>query len=314
MGRFSLTDLRYVVSLAQTRHFGRAAAACCVSQPTLSVAIKKIEEELGVVIFERGKIDLVVTTAGAELVAQAQRVLEAFATFQALAHKRADPLEGWLRLGVIYTVGPGLLPLIIPRLRVVAPSMPLVIEEQYTHVLRKRLLDGHLDAVLVSLPFAAPGVQVTPVYDESFVVVMPKDHPWCDKASVDVAELPSQPMMLLGAGHCFREQVLAICPACAQQAVREGGLQLTMEASSLDTIRHMVASGLGITVLPVSAARVGYADSLLTVRPLMGTPPQRTVALAARATFPRPEALVVLRTAIEAVAPLLGAQLPAGES
>ncbi len=292
-------ELRYVVALARERHFGRAAEACFVSQPTLSVAIRKLEEEFGVILFERGRTEVTVTPVGERIVEQARRALDEFEGVRRIARQAKDPLSGSLRIGAIYTVGPYLLPRLVPILHRKAPAMPLVIEENYTARLRERLVSGELDAVLVCLPFEEPGVVTLPLYDEPFVVMVPAEHAWAGREAVMAADLSAETVLLLGAGHCFRDQVLAACPSCVGPPAAEGGLQKAVEGSSLETIRCMVASGMGITVLPCTAASGPgqYAPALTVIRPFVD-PPQRRVALAWRVTFPRPQAIEALRQAI----------------
>ncbi len=293
----TLTELRYIVAVAREHHFGKAATACHVSQPTLSIAIKKLEAELGVTLFERRKSEVTVTPVGERIVAQAQRVLEEVEQIRQLASAGKDQLNAPLRLGAIYTIGPYLLPGLIPVLHERAPQMPLVIEENYTARLAEKLRHGDLDAILIALPFDEPGILTLPLYREPFVILIPDAHPWRDREAIDTEDLGSETVLMLGAGHCFRDQVLKACPACGQQA--EGGLGRTLEGSSLETIRYMVASGMGVTVLPCTAAGAEqYAQRLVRIKRFAGTPPARTVALAWRATFPRPRAIEALRQAI----------------
>ena len=294
----TLTELRYIVALARERHFGHAAAACFVSQPTLSVGVKKLEEELGVVLFERSKTDVRLTPIGARIIEQAQRVLDEAGIIRELALGAQDELAGPLRLGAIYTIGPYLFPHLIPLLHERLPQMPLVIEENYTARLAEKLKQGELDVILIALPFAESGLVTEALYQEPFVVVLPASHPWTEREQIAAADLGSETetLLMLGAGHCFREQVLEACPAC-----RHGSqaLQKTLEGGSLETIRHMVASGMGITVLPCSAAGADrYSQRLLSIRRFLPPVPRRTVALAWRRHFPRPRALAALAEAI----------------
>lgn len=288
----TLTELRYIVAVARERHFGRAADSCFVSQPTLSVAIKKLEEELGVALFERGAGEVTVTATGQQVVEQAQRVLEEAARIKELASAGRDPLAGTLRLGTIYTVGPYLLPKLIPILRRAAPSMQLLIQENYTHKLAASLKQGEVDVIVVALPFEEPGVEVRPVYDEPFLVAMPHGHPWEKRKTITGDELKKESLLLLGTGHCFRDQVLDVCTSLQ----RKSGLQRTVEGGSLETIRQMVAGGVGVTVLPSTS--VGGADDLIRVRPFARPVPQRRVVLAWRKSFPRPQAIEALRKAV----------------
>jgi LysR family hydrogen peroxide-inducible transcriptional activator len=295
----TLTELRYIVAVAQHQHFGRAADACHVSQPTLSLGIKKLEDELEVEIFERGvRNELRITPVGERIIEQAQRVLEQASVIRQLASNRNDPLAGPLRLGVIYTIAPYLLPQLIPRIHRRAPDMPLLIEENFTAVLSEQLKQGKVDVIIIALPFDEPGIVTQAVYDEPFMVATPKDHPWALRyktqgKNVDAAELANQSLLLLGPGHCFRDQVLQTCPMCQTS----GSLQQGLAGTSLETIRHMVATGAGITVLPSSSGR-GTNNSLLSLIPFKRPAPTRRVALAWRKSFTRPEAVEALRSEI----------------
>lgn len=291
----TLTDLRYLVALAHERHFGRAAEKCHVSQPTLSVAVKKVEEELGIQLFERSASEVKITETGRRIVAQAERVLMEAGQIQEIAAAGKDPLAGPLRVGVIYTIGPYLLPRLIPRVHQLAPRMPLIIQENFTARLAEALKRGELDVIIISLPFDEAGVVAQPVYDEPFRVLMPAGHAWNAESEIDPLHLADDQLLLLGAGNCFRDQVLEVCPSCRNI----GGLQRTLEGSSLETIRHMVATGLGVTVLPSSAAdEMAAQNPLVAVRPFSQPEPSRRVALAWRVTYPRSGAIDVLRAAI----------------
>ena len=293
----TLTELRYIVAVARERHFGRAAQSCFVSQPTLSVAIKKLEDELGVTLFERGPGEVSVTPVGHRVVEQAQRVLEEAAHLKELAKAGSDPLAGTLRLGAIYTIGPYLLPKLIPILRRTAPAMQLLIQENFTHRLAEMLKQGEVDVILVALPFSEPGVVTRAVYDEPFLVALPQGHPLEKKKHISSDELAKESLLLLGAGHCFRDQVLDLCSS-AQRSNR-GALAKTLEGGSLETIRQMVASGVGVTVLPSTSVAPGDSGGdLIRVRPFARPVPDRRVVLAWRKSFPRPEAVEVLRQAI----------------
>jgi LysR family transcriptional regulator, hydrogen peroxide-inducible genes activator len=292
----TLTELKYIVAVARARHFGHAAEACFVAQPTLSVAIKKLEDELGVTLFERGGSEVSVTPLGAQIVAQAERVLEQSAAIKELARQNKDPLAGPLRLGVIYTIGPYLLPPLVKRLIDSVPQMPLVLQENFTHKLLEQLRQGELDAAIVALPLPEHGMSVQPLYDEPFVVAMPRSHPWAARKEIAADDLKLETMLLLGAGHCFRDQVLEVCPEMARYASPGNGMQRTFEGSSLETIRHMVASGIGLTVLPrASVADMRDPHGLLAYVPFAPPAPSRRVVLVWRKSFTR-------RAAIDAVA------------
>ncbi|WP_123632070.1 LysR substrate-binding domain-containing protein [Salinisphaera orenii] len=291
----TLTELRYLIALDKERHFGRAARRAFVSQPTLSVAVKKLESELGVTVFERSRGEARVTPIGRRIIEQAYRVLGEVSSLEAVAEQGRDELKGPLRLGVIYTVGPYLLPHLIPRLREATPDMPLVIEENFTGTLTQQLRNNELDAVIVAMPYDVPGLSTWALYDESFVVVMPQNHPWTARDEIDANDLAGEDLLLLGPGHCFRDQVLDICAEC-RDAERD---RQTQAGSSLETIRHMVASGLGITVLPRSSIPgLSEESRLLETRPFAGESPTRRIAVAWRKSFPRPRAITALREAV----------------
>lgn len=289
----TLTELKYIISLAKERHFGRAADHSAVSQPTLSVAIKKLEQELGVDLFERSKNSVNVTPIGAEIVEKAQRVLEEVKSIESLARYGKDQLRSPLRLGAILTVGPYLLPHLVVQMHQSAPEMPLFVEENYTAELRKQLRSGDLDAIIVALPFTEPDVLTKPLYDEPFVVVMNSNHPLAAKSAIEPEEIMSEDVLLLGEGHCFRDQVLDICPNLAQRS--NSHLHSVAKGSSLETLKHMVASGLGISVLPKSAAQVSqYPEGTLVTRPFSGHRAYRNIGIAWRASFTRPKAIDML--------------------
>ncbi len=293
----TLTELRYIVALARERHFGRAAEKCFVSQPTLSVAVKKLEDELGVALFERGGSEVTVTPVGSRIVEQAQRVLEEASAIKSLALEGKDELATPLRFGAIFTIGPYLMPLLIPLLHKRAPRMPLIIQENYTARLSELLKTGELDLVVLSLPFTEPGIVTQPLYDEPFRVLVPAAHAWARKARIPADDLCRENLLLLSSGNCFREQVLQTC-AGVERATNDG-VQHSLEGSSLETIRHMVASGVGITVLPAAAAEARTTENRLTaVKPFAAPVPSRRVALAWRRSFPRPRAVELVREAI----------------
>lgn len=293
----TLTELRYIVALARERHFGRAAEKCFVSQPTLSVAIKKLEEELGVALFERHTSDVSVTPVGARVVEQAQRVLDETAAIKHIASEGKDQLAQPLRVGAIYTVGPYLLPQLIPIMHKRTPRMPLLLQENFTAKLAVLLRNNEIDVAILSLPFAETGIVTHAVYDEPFRVVMPANHSWSKKAKISSAQLCNETLLLLGAGNCFRDQVLQTCPRL--RGPGPSNLQQALEGSSLETIRHMVASGVGLTVLPSTAAEIKSAASpLLAVKPFTSPEPSRRIALAWRGSFPRAQAIEELRLGI----------------
>ncbi len=291
----TLNELRYIVAVAREKNFRRAAERCFVSQPALSLGIRKLEQELGVRIFERSKTEVSVTDVGARIIEQAQRVLEEAERINGLAQAGRDPLAGPLRLGVIYTIGPYLLPDLIPALRKRAPKMPLEVEENLTANLEVLLKNGSLDAILIALPFGGPGIVTLPLYDEPFQVVVPADHAWAPRPRIDPKELSGERVLLLSSGHCFANQVNEACPELSS---RGGDVQ---QGNSLETIRNMVASGLGVTVLPSSANRDKYRSRLLAVVPFAEPAPFRRVALAWRKSFAREKAIQAIADSVRSL-------------
>jgi LysR family hydrogen peroxide-inducible transcriptional activator len=288
----TLNELRYIVAVAQERNFRRAAEKCFISQPALSLAIQKLEDELGVRIFERGKNEVSITSVGGEIVEQAQLALEEVEHIRELARQGEDQLTGSLRLGIIYSVGPYLLPDLVPALKKLAPDMTLEIEENITANLDTLLRNGRLDVIVIALPFGDSGILTRPLYDEPFEVVVGKEHRWARRRSIRAQELSSERVLLLDSGHCFSNQVAEACP----ELERKGSdIQL---GTSLETIRNMVASGLGITVLPASANSARYRNPLQQVVPFAKPVPSRRIALAWRKSFARQQAIEVLAQAI----------------
>lgn len=292
----TLTDLRYIVVLARERHFGRAAEKCFVAQPTLSVAVKKLEDELGVMLFERSPQEVRLTPAGERIVAQAEKVLAEAAQIQELAAASKDPLAGPLRLGVIYTIGPWLLPRLVPLLKERAPAMPLLLEEQFTHRLLEKLKAAELDIAVLALPVNEAGLVAQAIYDEQFRVLLPAAHPWARSKRIEAPDLLGEQLLMLGSGNCFRDQVLDLCAV----ATRDSGVSPhVLEGSSLETIRHMVASGVGISVMPATAVdEISPQDPLLRVRPFVDPQPVRRVGLVWRASYPRHQVVDIVRRAI----------------
>ena len=295
----TLTELRYVVALARERHFGRAAEACNVSQPTLSVAIKKLEEELAVKIFERSSAEVGVTPLGGEIVQQAQEVIELAAGIKETARRGKDPLAGPLKLGLIYTIGPYLLPTLVRQAIRRVPQMPLLLQENFTARLLEMLRSGELDGAILAEPFPDAGLAVAPLYDEPFMVAVPRKHALAARASISAEELKRETLLLLGTGHCFRDHVLEVCPEYARFSSNAEGIRKSFEGSSLETIKHMVASGMGVTVVPQLSVPHEKQTHVAYV-PFSAPVPTRRVVLAWRRSFPRYEAIAALRNAVYA--------------
>ncbi|HTT09097.1 MAG TPA: hydrogen peroxide-inducible genes activator [Gammaproteobacteria bacterium] len=296
----TLTELRYFVTLARECHFGRAAAACFVSQPTLSVAIRRLEEELGATLFERKNNDIQLTPVGARLTERAWRVLNEAAMLKEAAKQGSDPLQGPLKLGAIFTVGPYLLPQLTIRLRKLAPQMQLLIQENYTARLAELLAQGDLDAVIAALPFDPPGTVVAPLYEEPFVVAVPNAHPLAAHKTITATQLQHEAPLMLGSGHCLRDQILEQLPALTRDPQNDAETH-QWEGSSLETLRQMVASGSGISIFPSTAVPAGPPKgTLVSYVPFASPAPRREVVLAWRDSFTRPRAIEVLRGAIAA--------------
>ena len=311
----TLTELKYIVAVARERHFGKAADACYVSQPTLSVAVKKLEEELDLKLFERSANEVTVTPLGEEVVRQAQSVLEQAANIKEIAKRGKDPLAGPLKLGIIYTIGPYLLPDLVRQAIARTPQMPLMLQENFTVKLLEMLRTGEIDCAILAEPFPDAGLAIAPLYDEPFMAALPSHHPLAAQKSVTSGELKSETMLLLGTGHCFRDHVLEVCPEFARFSSDAEGIRKSFEGSSLETIKHMVAAGMGVTLVPrlavprdalqSTAARRRKSDEphicYLPIRESDGSaPPMRRVVLAWRRSFTRYEAIAALRNAIYA--------------
>ena len=300
----TLTELRYIVAVARERHFGRAAEACFVSQPTLSVAVKKLEDELDVKLFERGSAEITVTPLGEEIIRQAQAVLEQAQAIKEIAKRGKDPLAGALRLGVIYTIGPYLLPDLVRSAIARVPQMPLMLQENFTVKLLEMLRAGELDCAILAEPFVDTNLAMAPLYDEPFMVAVPRSHPLALRDKISAEELKRETMLLLGAGHCFRDHVLEVCPEFARFSSDAEGIRKSFEGSSLETIKHMVAAGMGVTVVPQLSVSPEPHPHLVFV-PFEEPVPTRRVVLAWRRSFTRYEAIAALRNAIYAC-PLVG--------
>lgn len=297
----TLVELKYIVAVARERHFGRAAEACFVSQPTLSIAIKKLEEELGVPVFERGGSEIGITPIGEQIINQAQKILEASANLKEIARQGQDPLDGPLRVGVIHTICPYLLPKLVKRQLARMPQMPLILQENFTVRLLELLRLGEIDCAIMALPLPDSGLEMRPLYQEEFMLAVPRHHRWVGHRAIHPNELKHETMLLLGSGHCFRDQVLEVCPEMSRFSANREGIQKSFEGSSLETIRHMVAAGLGITLLPKSAVlEQGIDNDMVYTIPLEAPVPSREVVLVWRKSYTRQAAIDALCETIKA--------------
>ncbi len=309
----TLTELKYIVAVARERHFGKAADSCHVSQPTLSVAIKKLEDELDIKLFERSTTEISVTPLGEQVVLQAQRVIEEAGYIKEIAKRGKDPLAGALSLGLIYTIAPYVLPALMRQIIDRTPQMPLMLTENFTHKLLEQLRQGEIDCAILAEPFDSAGLATAPLYDEPYRVAVPSTHALAKQAAVSVIELESENLLLLGQGHCFRDHVLGICPDQAGRGLAGSaptdGIRRSFEGSSLETIKHMVAAGMGVTLVPrlsvpaevkrtkTDALHVKYLPLKLAKNE---AEPTRRIVLAWRRSFTRYEAIAALRNAIHA--------------
>lgn len=281
----TLAELRYVVALADLRHFGKAAAATNVTQPTLSAAIQKIERTLRTRIFERTSKSVHVTNLGQQIVAEARRVLDAMDRIGDLAVAAREPLAGPLRLGVIPTMGPYLLPWLMGPLRKAFPHLELVLHEIKTSDMVEELVHNRLDAGILALPLPITGLASSPLFEEPFWVVTPVDNALAKKKTVRESDLEDERVLLLDEGHCLRDQALSIC---ARAGAETGGREGDFRATSIETLRHMVGAGMGTTLLPALAiAPDEEARSHVAVRPFAAPVPGRKMVLAWRKTHPR---------------------------
>ena len=290
----TLSELRFVVSVAQEKNFRRAAAKSFVSQPALSLAIKKIENELGVLIFERNRMGISLTTVGEKIVNQAQIVLEEVDKIKAISAAERNTQQVEVKIGLIYSIAPYLLPSIIPLVKNSSPEIILEAEEDITTNLIKKLEEGSIDAAIIALPFVVPGIETQPLYDEPFKVLIPTKHPWNNKQKINAKELKNEKILLLDNTHCFSMQVREACPGISDKAEVQAG-------TSLETIRNMVASNLGISILPQSATANNYSNDLINILSFESPIPFRRVAMAFRQGSSKQSSLVKIVKSITSV-------------
>ncbi len=293
----TLNELRYITALNQEKHFRKAAEKCFVSQPTLSIAIKKLEKELGVCLFERHKHDILITPIGKKIIELSEDILKLSKNIKELAKEQQGDLSAELKIGAIYTIAPYLFPKLIPNFHKLAPNVPLIIEENYTHVLAEKLKTGKLDIAILSLPFDESNIETFALYEEPFKLIIPKEKEITKENSLkSIDQIQHETVLLLGAGHCFRDQVIASFPHLLNSNQQSNQLQKTFEGSSLETIRYMVASGVGVSIFPCSTLSE-RDESLLNIKELPTPKSTRTVALAWRKSFPRVKVLELFKQA-----------------
>jgi len=292
----NLKDLKYLVAVADTGHFGKAADRSFVSQPTLSAQLKKLEEYLGVKLIERQPKNVRLTEVGKQVVVRARRMLDEGDEIIALARHNTDPFAGKLKLALIPTIGPYLLPRVMQKLRKALPHLGLMLYEHQTEALLKRLRDGELDLGIVALPIAQDGLESRQLYDEAFTVAMPVRHPLAGKSAIKVQDLKGQTLLLLEDGHCLRDQALEVC---SRIEVREAE---DFRATSLETLRQMVVAGLGITLLPETAVESPFGSQRgLIIRQFADPPPTRSVGAVWRKSSTRGAAIQAVCDVLENV-------------
>ena len=280
----TLSELKFIVAVAKEKNFRRAADKCFVSQPALSLAIKKLEEELKVSLFERNRTEVKITPIGEKIINQAIIVLDEASKLKDISSKGQEQLNTPLKVGLIYSVAPYLLPLIIPVLRKKTPEMPLDVEENITKNLEVALKNGSIEAAVIALPFEIPGTECIPLYDEEFNVIVPTNHAWAKKKEMVAKDLSTEKVLLLNNEHCFSEQVVEACPELSKKSE-------VLQGNSLETIRNMVASNLGISVLPKTATAINYNNPLVKVIPFKKPVPFRRIAIAYRKSTVRMQAI-----------------------
>lgn len=296
----TLNELRYIVAVGKEKHFRKASETCFVSQPTLSIAIKKLEEELGVTLFERRKHDVIVTPIGHKIIEIAKEILERSQDIKQISKESQGDFTSELKIGAIYTIAPYLLPKLIPNFQKRVPDVPIIIEENYTHVLAQKLQSGELDIVILSLPFNESNIETLPLYEEDFVAILPNKHQLINDKLLNLNKIEDESVLLLGSGHCFRDQVIEAFPNLVHMNYQSDRIQKTYEGSSLETIRYMVSSGAGISVFPYTSLSE-RDDGLFTVKKLSEPVPKRTVAMAWRKTFSRSKILELFKQSIKEI-------------
>lgn len=303
----NLRDLRYLVALADHRHFGRAAEASFVSQPTLSTQIRKLEDELGVALVERAPRRVMLTPVGAEIADRARRVIAEVEQMAQIARRSQDPEAGSVRLGLFPTLGPYLLPHLVPRLRERFPRLELLLVEEKTDRILARLRDGRLDVGLLALPVHDDQLHVEPLFDEPFVLAVPRHHALARRSTVDMRDLEREHLLLLEEGHCLRDQALDVCHLAG------AGERAGFRATSLETLRQMVAAGVGVTLLPMLAVQPPVPPSPdIALLPFEGNPPHRRVAMVWRRSAASGEFLLRLAAEFRRLPPeLLQPRTPA---
>jgi LysR family transcriptional regulator, hydrogen peroxide-inducible genes activator len=296
----NLRDLRYLVALADLRHFGRAAAACFVSQPTLSTQIRKLEEELDVLLIERAPRRVMLTPAGHDIAERARRILADVEQLKETARRAHDPEAGTVRIGLFPTIAPYLLPHVVPRLRERFPKLELLLVEEKTETLLRLLREGRLDAGVLALPLHDDQLHIEPLFEEPFVLAVPESHPLAAARALTIDQLADQSLLLLEDGHCLRDQALDVCQLAG------AGERPGFRATSLETLRQMVAANAGITLLPILSVQPPVARSgNIRLVPFAAPPPSRKLAMVWRRSSAMAGFLTALAAEFRALPPRL---------
>ncbi len=278
----TVTELKYILAVEKEMHFGRAAATCFVSQPTLSIAIRKLEENLGVTIFERSKTTLLITEIGRQILDKAKIVVEQISEIKAIAKESKATFSTPLKVGAIHTIGPYLFPGLINELNNNDSPINIIIEEGYTENLHKKLNSGELDAIIVASPFDYSGITTELLYTEALEIIIPNNHKWSGKTKIKPEDLYAETLLLLGKGNCFRDEVLQICPKCIDN--NKDNTSKMIVTTSLETIKYMVARGLGISIMPSTALK-NDDNKLYITKKFANLTPTRKVLIAYRSSY-----------------------------
>jgi LysR family hydrogen peroxide-inducible transcriptional activator len=299
MKAMNIRAMQYFVKLAELKHFSKAATACFVSQPTLSTQIRKLEDELGVSLIERAPRKVMLTPIGEDIAHRARHILRDIEHLKDAARRSKDPQTGSIKLGIFPTLAPYLLPHVIPVIRQRYPELKLQLAEEKTDVILNMLEQGQLDAGLLALPVDAQGMEIEVLFAEPFVVAMPSSHPLIDKQSIGIKDLEGEELLLLEEGHCLRQHALAVCELAGAHE------RVDFHATSMETLRHMVAANAGLTLMPVLSVKPPIASTAnITIRPFNAPSPSRTIALVWRSSSPMGDFLRKLAASLK-IAPAL---------
>ena len=295
----TITELRYILAVAQEMHFGKAAQKCFVSQPTISIAIRKLEDNLGVIIFERSKTSLIITEVGQQILHKARQIIEGISDIQTIAKQSKLPYAMPIKIGAIYTIGPYFFPQLINELNHGKSKIKLIIEEGYTQNLQTKLITGELDVIILATPFKQQGITTKYLYSEELKIIIPTNHEWKNRKSIKPSELSTQTLLLLQMGNCFRDEILKICPTF-MATDNNTSTNNMITTTSLETVKYMVTSNLGISVMPNKAIKPTDNNTYL-IKQFASPIPHREIIIAYRSEFPRQAILQQLINVIQEI-------------